>query len=115
MTLGKAQELFGYCLGELLVYIHLKGYQVRIGDAWSLPHDTTTDGKPRHKKNSQHHKKLAIDLNLFKNGKFLSSTEDHRDFGIFWEKLSPFCRWGGRYNDGNHYEVIEKHWREELK
>jgi hypothetical protein len=25
--------------------------------------------------------------------------------GEFWEGLHPLCRWGGRFNDGNHYSI----------
>lgn len=56
-------------------------------------------------KNSVHRLKLAIDLNLFKDGKYLSSTESHRFLGEFWESLNPLCRWGGRFGDGNHYSL----------
>lgn len=111
MRLGEAQDLFGECFGKLLVFIYSKGYAVRIGDVWSRPSDVTSDGKPTHKKDSQHLKKLAGDVNLFKDGKFLSKTEDHKIFGEYWESLHPNCRWGGRYKDGNHYEVIENGWR----
>lgn len=111
MKIGEAQELFGRLLGELLVYIHLKGYQVRLGDVLARATDTDINGKPTHKKNSQHFKKLAIDINLFKDGGFLSKTEDHKIFGEFWESLHPNCRSGTRYGDGNHYEVMENGWR----
>ncbi|AXK61203.1 hypothetical protein C0J27_04205 [Candidatus Chromulinivorax destructor] len=61
-------------------------------------------------KNSLHCKRLAIDINLFNpQGEFLSKSEDHTLFGEYWESLSPFNRWGGRFIrvDGNHYERNE--------
>lgn len=48
---------------------------------------------------------LAIDLNLFKDGIYLSSTESHRTLGEWWETQHELCRWGGRFNDGNHYSL----------
>ena len=111
MKLGEAQDLFGKLLGELLVYIYLKGHTARIGDVMSRATDVNVNGKLTHKKNSQHLKKLAVDINLFKGGKFLRKTEDHKIFGEFWENLHPNCRWGGRYKDGNHYEIMENGWR----
>jgi len=45
------------------------------------------------------------DFNLFKDGVFLQGTEDHRPLGEYWESLDPLCRWGGRFNDGNHYSI----------
>lgn len=54
-------------------------------------------------RNSVHLQGLAIDLHLYKDGKYLSQTEDHRTLGEWWEKQHPLARWGGRFKDGNHY------------
>jgi len=59
----------------------------------------------KHMKNSLHYDGLAIDIDLFKDGVYLTKTEDHQRFGEFWEALHPDCRWGGRFKDGNHYSV----------
>ena len=56
-------------------------------------------------KNSLHTMRLAIDINLFKDGFYLPGTEDHKLFGEWWEKQHELCRWGGRFKDGNHYSV----------
>jgi hypothetical protein len=61
--------------------------------------------------NSNHKRRLAIDLNLFKDGKFLGTTEDHKMFGLYWESLHEKCRWGGRFKDGNHYEFVHEGWQ----
>jgi hypothetical protein len=52
---------------------------------------------------SAHKQRLAIDLNLFRDGKFLSLTEDHAPLGKFWQSLGG--TWGGEFNDGNHYSL----------
>jgi hypothetical protein len=44
-----------------------------------------------------------LDLNLFKDGKYLALTEDHKPLGEWWE--SQGGAWGGRFNDGNHYSL----------
>jgi hypothetical protein len=66
----------------------------------------------KHMKNSLHYDGLAQDVDLFDGTKYLSSTEDHRPYGLFWESLHPDCYWGGNglkedglKNDGNHYSV----------
>lgn len=56
-------------------------------------------GHPR----SAHKQKLAMDLNLFKDGRYLDTTEDHRILGEKWESMGG--TWGGRFNDGNHYSL----------
>ena len=55
------------------------------------------------RENSLHKDKLALDLNLFKDGRYLASTEDHEPLGLFWESIGG--SWGGRFDDGNHYSL----------
>ncbi len=104
MSLGTEQEEFSRDLGLLLVWYHTRGFRIRMGDVWA---------KTGHKDNSQHYKKLAADLNLFMGGEYLTETSDHEAGGAYWESLDPKNRWGGRYEDGNHYERIEEGWRED--
>lgn len=97
MRLREKQSEFAYKIAMLIKYINEQGYEVTFGDAWAHPEDN------RHKKHSNHYIRLAIDLNLFKDGKYLTETKDHEQFGEYWEnKLGGV--WGGHYDDGNHYE-----------
>lgn len=54
-------------------------------------------------KNSCHTVRLAIDLNLFKNGKYLTDGTGHDVLGSFWKTLDTDARWGGDFKDPNHY------------
>ena len=76
------------------------GYEFTYGDAWA---------NSGHKKNSFHYKRLAIDINLFKDDMYLTKTEDHAELGKFWKSLHPDCTWGGDFEDpdGNHYSYFE--------
>ncbi len=107
MTLGDKQRLFAKLLPGLINQAHLMGYEVTLGDAYRDPrlHGATGEKKGYGHRNSCHKLRLAIDLNLFKNGEYLQDTEDHRELGEWWESLHPLCRWGGRFNDGNHYSL----------
>jgi hypothetical protein len=100
MKIGQKQEVFALLLAKLIIKIYESGYSVRIGDVFAKKRDPL-----EHKKNSQHYLKLAADLNLFKDGAFLETTDAHKVFGDYWESLHPLCRWGGRWGDGNHYEL----------
>lgn len=31
---------------------------------------------------------------------------DYQEAGLLWESLSSKCRWGGRFNDPGHFEVL---------
>jgi len=56
-----------------------------------------------HKEGSFHYMGLAVDLNLFIDGEWQTSTEAHRDMGAHWVSLGG--TWGGNFSspDGNHY------------
>lgn len=97
MTLRQKQSLFARKVGLLIIFAYDQGYEVTFGDAWA---------KDGHKDDSLHYKRLAIDLNLFKNGRYLTSTKAHEPLGLFWESLEG--TWGGRFDDGNHYSWGEE-------
>ena len=107
MKLGQQQELFMRLLPRLIDKAHELGYELRGGDLFRDPRSHGRLGKPGPygNKYSCHKLKLAIDLNLFKDGVYLSATEDHRPLGEWWEKQHELCCWGGRFNDGNHYSL----------
>lgn len=105
LSLGQKQRLFPVYVVTLIQYIYSQGYEVTWGDAFRDPRvfGRVGERKGYGESMSCHKLKLAVDLNLFKDGKYLTKTEDHEIFGVFWEKLHPLARWGGRFQDGNHY------------
>ncbi len=114
MTLGDKQKLFMRLLPRLVDYAHEQGYELSQGDGFRDPRAfgefgetmVTADGKKVYgRKYSVHKLKLAHDFNLYKDGVYLTETSDHRKLGDFWESLHELCRWGGHYNDGNHYSI----------
>lgn len=106
MTLREQQHLFAQLAAELIRKAAELGYEVTLGEAWRSPHEARRlAGTRRGIRRSLHCDRLAIDLNLFKDGEYLTSTEAHRALGEWWETVHPLCRWGGRFNDGNHYSL----------
>ena len=107
MTLGQKQRLFAKLAADLISRAYATGYEVTLGDAFRDPrvHGALGEKKGYGHPKSAHKSRLAIDLNLFKDGKFLQATEDHLALGEWWEAQHPDCRWGGRFNDGNHYSL----------
>ena len=94
LSLREKQSVFVRMFEDLLHFAHTKGYELTFGDAWA---------RTGHKDHSNHYIRLAIDINLFHEWKYLTKTEDHRPLGEFWESLGG--SWGGRFHDGNHYSV----------
>ena len=97
MSLGDQQRIFTLKVSLLIAYAYEQGYQLTFGDAWSKPKYTS------HRRGSLHYSRLAIDLNLFKHNRYLSSTSSHEFLGLFWESIGG--TWGGRFKDGNHYSM----------
>ena len=115
MTLGQKQRLFTRLTGLLIEFAYENGYELTYGDAYRDPRAFGQVGEKRlySSSNSVHKSRLAVDFNLFKDGKFLTSSEDHRTLGEFWKTLHPDCCWGGDFKnsrgqpapDGNHYSM----------
>lgn len=105
MNLRQKQSKFALMVADLIVTAREMGYEVTLGDAYRDPrlHGAVGVKKGYGHPKSCHKLRLAIDLNLFKNGKFLSTTEAHRPLGEWWE--SQGGTWGGRFHDGNHYSL----------
>ena len=91
------QSRFVRLIALLIIEAEHLGYELTFGDAYA---------KKGHMPNSLHYKRLAFDLNLFYNGKYLTTTEDHRALGEYWESIGG--SWGGRFKDGNHYSLEHK-------
>ena len=109
MTLREKQSIFVNLIAELIFHAQSLGYALTFGEALRSPEEAMRLSKlNKGIKNSLHISKLAIDLNLFRNGKYLTKSEDHKQLGEWWEKQSFAdikCIWGGRFGDGNHYSI----------
>ncbi len=100
MTTGQKQRKFTLMVGHLILFAYAQGYELTFGDAARM------DGKG-HVSGSFHYKRLAVDFNLFKDGKYLKKTKDHKFLGKFWKSIGG--SWGGDFKrkDGNHYSYGE--------
>ena len=109
MTLGEKQRVFTLLIAKLVAFAYSEGFELTFGDAYRDPrvHGAVGVKKTYSSANSVHKDRLAVDFNLFKNGKFLTSSEDHKALGAYWKTLHEDCRWGGDFSkpDGNHYSM----------
>lgn len=72
-------------------------------------YESPDEANPEHLRNGQHPKRLAADLNLFVDGKYITGYNVYWDMlGGFWKNLSGENRWGGDFSsrDYNHFERI---------
>jgi len=121
MSLRKRQSEFVQKVGLLIQKAYELGYELTFGDAYAWVNERGLGKLPfissleedeyeelvsvvlGHSKKSFHPDRLAIDLNLFKDGKYLTETEDHRPLGEYWKSIGG--TWGGDFKrkDCNHY------------
>mgnify|MGYP001202683107 CR=1 FL=1 len=108
LTLGAKQRAFAKMVPRLIDKAHELGFEVTLGDAYRDPRVFGPIGERKGygESRSAHKQRLAVDLNLFRDGKYLTETEDHRPLGEWWE--SQGGTWGGRFSDGNHYSVAHE-------
>jgi len=116
MTLSENQQEFALDIAYLVMHINAAGYACTYGDAYRSPRAFGGMGEkgPYGRNKSAHKQRLAVDLNLFKDGVYLEDTADHRPFGEYWKALRPINRWGGDFldsrgrptKDGNHYSRL---------
>jgi hypothetical protein len=103
-TLSDKQRRFAQMASRLIDQAARKGYGVTFGEAYRTAEQAELNAKAgKGIKRSLHQDRLAIDLNLFKDGKYLATTEAHQPLGEWWESIGG--TWGGRFGDGNHYSL----------
>ena len=89
---------------EFLSWVLSQGYEFTWGETTRGPaqiaHNVATGKGVRM---TLHGIRLAMDINLFVNGKYQTSTEAYRPLGEEWERRGG--TWGGRFGDGNHFSL----------
>lgn len=104
-TLRQQQTRFAKMVPRLIDKAFSMGYEVTLGDAYRDPrvHGDMGVRKSYSHPRSAHKIRLAIDINLFRDGEYLEGSEAHMQLGEFWESIGG--TWGGRFGDGNHYSL----------
>lgn len=108
--LSAKQRDFTYCVMLLIKYAYSKGYEMTLGDAYRDPRvfgefKGTKEGSYS-AKNSTHKLRLAIDLNLFVGGVYITDGNHpaYQDIGKFWKSTHVDARWGHDFpGDANHF------------
>ncbi|MDE2097845.1 MAG: M15 family metallopeptidase [Patescibacteria group bacterium] len=106
MTVGELQRKFAGMVGKLIDFAYAQGYELTFGEAYRTPEQAQLNAKAGTGiANSLHCIRLAVDLNLFKDGAFLAKVSDYLPLGEFWESLGG--AWGGRFErpDADHFSL----------
>jgi hypothetical protein len=104
----RLQEEFAQSVARLIKKASELGYGVTFGEVWRSPEQAALNAaKGSGISNSLHTERLAIDLNLFKDGRYITDGEGHAELGAWWKSLGPMYRHGGDFKkrDHNHYSI----------
>lgn len=100
MKLSELQQTFCLNIAMLIVWTYEQGYKLTFGESYNA-------AGIGHMKDSLHYIRLAQDLNLFKDGEYLTDSEDYKRLGEAWKAFNPLNKWGGDFGskDGNHFSM----------
>jgi hypothetical protein len=114
MTLIEKQKLFPRLLAKLIEHVYANGYELTLGEVWRSDATAALNAKlGKGIKNSLHIRRLAVDINLFKNGVWLKDTKDYKWLGTWWKALGGAAfetAWGGDFSklpDGCHFSIAD--------
>lgn len=108
MTLASKQRTFTRNVATLIGWAYVNGYELTFGDAFRSPECAALNARMGTGiSKSLHTLRLAVDLNLFRNDRYLALSADHAPMGGYWKTLHELNRWGGDFAkpDGNHYSM----------
>ncbi|EPK7361256.1 M15 family metallopeptidase [Kluyvera ascorbata] len=107
MTLSEKQQLFTIMVANLVLWAESHGYRLTYGEAYRTPEQAALNAKKGSGiANSLHTQRLAVNFNLFINGRYQDKSEAYLPLGEYWESLGG--SWGGRFRsnpDGNHFSL----------
>lgn len=97
MRLSEKQRKFTLLIARLIKWAYEEGYELTIGHVWR---DTETqrrlvDAGLSKTMKSAHLDRLAMDFNLYIDGKYTDNSEDYLKIGLRAELIG--LEWGGRY------------------
>jgi hypothetical protein len=106
MSLSEQQRAFCLNVAKLIIWAYDNGYEFTFGEALRTPEQAAHNAQTGSGiANSLHLIKLAIDLNLFKDGVYQTDSAAYKPIGDYWKSLNPINAWGGDFAkpDGNHF------------
>lgn len=117
MSLIREQSIFLMHVCELVKKASELGFAASGGELYRTPEQQALHVKNGRSQtmSSQHMKRLAIDLNFFResadgSAQLTYDVEELRPLGEYWESLDPANRWGGSWSsfkDTPHFERRE--------
>jgi len=96
MSLRVKQTKFSHMLALLILHAEALGYEVTMGDVYR--DNRVPYGHPK----SLHKSRLAVDINLFRDGEWLTDGSGHDVLHDYWDSIGGAERIS---DDMNHYSL----------
>jgi len=106
MALVEKQIEFLRCVARLILWGQKYGYDFTLGEGFRTAEQAEIyAARGVGIKNSNHRRRLAIDLNLFIQGEYIRDAGPYEPAGRYWKTLHPLARWGGDFKsrDAVHF------------
>lgn len=102
----QSQFLFSIHVQKLIQWAVVRGYMFTYGEVYRTKEQQFIYYKAGLTKtlDSLHMQRLAVDFNIFKNGKLLESRKEIQPLGEYWKALSDYNIWGGDFNNNGDTE-----------
>jgi len=107
-TLGARQRRFLPLVAKLIDWAYAQGYQLTAGELYRPSEQAALNAaKGSGIAHSLHTQRLAVDLQLFKDGTYLTDPAAYRPLGEFWKTLDPDAAYGGDFKsiDADHFSL----------
>lgn len=107
-TIGDKQRRFPPLLAKLIDFAYAQGYEVTLGECWRTPEQAALNAQHGVGiANSLHILRLAVDLNIFKDGQYVTEPGPYKVLAEYWKSLDKDCAWGGDFHkpDSDHYSL----------
>jgi hypothetical protein len=97
MSLVTEQAAFLLDMCKLIQFATGQGFVLTAGELYRTPEQQEIYMKTGRSQtmNSMHLKRLAVDFNIFKDGKLVGTKTTLAPLGVYWESLDPLNSWGG--------------------
>ena len=97
MSLVTEQAAFLLDVARLIFRATELGFTLTAGELYRTPEQQEIYLKTGRSStmNSLHLKRLAVDFNIFKDGKLVGDKATLAPLGAYWESLNPLNSWGG--------------------
>lgn len=104
----KDQSVFLLNVSKLILWANEQGYELTGGELYRTEEQQKIYYRQGKSKvlYGQHQKRMAVDLNLFINGRYQTSREAYKPLAKYWKSLHPRNRAGYDWGwDANHFEM----------